>query len=166
MNKILKSRTSIAISKLEENLKMGSKEYYIMHIIFRSIRVQVRNSLNQIDSSTIDGNAEFVHSQYSCTSVNSVFESDKIINNSDNFRIKCFSYSKNFVFLVIFDTCDVLYNWSISLLPPILLDNLFGLNSIGAFPQLYCTTKVGLVVKYFYNKFNMLAANNAVSDGR
>ena len=29
-------------------------------------------------------------------------------------------------FLVIFDTCDVLYNWSISLLPPIVLNNLFG----------------------------------------
>ena len=26
---------------------------------------------------------------------------------------------ENFVFLVIFDTCDVVYNWSISLLPPI-----------------------------------------------
>ena len=31
---------------------------------------------------------------------------------------------ENFV-LVIFDTCDVVYNWSISLLPPIVLDNLF-----------------------------------------
>ena len=31
------------------------------------------------------------------------------------------------VFLVIFDTCDVMYNWSISLLPPIVLDNLFNL---------------------------------------
>ena len=29
------------------------------------------------------------------------------------------------VFLDIFDTCDVMYNWSISLLPPIVLDNLF-----------------------------------------
>ena len=28
------------------------------------------------------------------TSVNSVFPSDKIIHNSDNFRIKCLSYSK------------------------------------------------------------------------
>jgi len=77
------------------------------------------------------------------TSVNSVFVSDKMINNSDNFRVKWLSYSKisailcvpyflflhfiwfwktcqlmwgNFVFLVIFDTCDVVYNWSISLL--------------------------------------------------
>ena len=33
---------------------------------------------------------------------------------------------ENFVFLVIYDTCDVVYNWSISLLPPIVLDNLFG----------------------------------------
>ena len=74
------------------------------------------------------------------TSVNSVFVSDKMINNSDNFRIKWLSYSKisaiicvpyflflhfisfwktcqlmweNFVFLVIF---DIVYNWSISLL--------------------------------------------------
>ena len=34
---------------------------------------------------------------------------------------------ENFVFLVIFDTCDVVYNWSISLLSPNVLDNLFGL---------------------------------------
>ena len=33
---------------------------------------------------------------------------------------------KNVVFLVIFDTCDVIYNWYISLLPPVELDNLFG----------------------------------------
>ena len=32
---------------------------------------------------------------------------------------------RNFVFLVILDTCDVIYNWSISLLLPIVLDNLF-----------------------------------------
>ena len=31
----------------------------------------------------------------------------------------------NFVFLFIFDTCDVVYKWFISLLPPIELDNLF-----------------------------------------
>ena len=31
---------------------------------------------------------------------------------------------ENVVFLVIFDTCDVMYNLSISLLPPIVLDNL------------------------------------------
>ena len=30
-----------------------------------------------------------------------------------------------FFSLFIFDTCDVLYDWSISLLPPIVLDNLF-----------------------------------------
>ena len=34
---------------------------------------------------------------------------------------------ENFVFLVIFDTYYVVYNWLISLLPPIVLDNLFGL---------------------------------------
>jgi len=32
---------------------------------------------------------------------------------------------KNFVFLVMFDTCDVVYIWSISLLPPIVLDIIF-----------------------------------------
>ena len=37
---------------------------------------------------------------------------------------------ENFVFLVKFDTCDVLYNWSISLLPHIVLDNLFVSNSV------------------------------------
>ena len=30
---------------------------------------------------------------------------------------KCELMWENFVFLVIFDTCDVMYNWSISLLP-------------------------------------------------
>ena len=74
--------------------------------------------------------------------------SDKIINNSDNFIIECLSCSKkcnfyvftylieswktcqlmlaNFVFLDIFDTCDVMHDLFISLLPPIVLDNLFG----------------------------------------
>ena len=86
--------------------------------------------------------------------VNLVFVSDKIINNCDNFKIKFLSYSKisaivyvifsvftlfylilknmstnvkKFLFsslYVIFDTCDVMYNLSISLLPPIVLDNL------------------------------------------
>ena len=32
--------------------------------------------------------------------------------------------SENVVFLIIFDTCDVMFNWSISLLLPIVLDNL------------------------------------------
>jgi len=77
----------------------------------------------------------------------------------DHFRIKCLSSSKisailcvlyflflnvfilswktcqlmweNLVFLVIFDTCDLVYNWFISLLPPIVFDNLFGLNKDG-----------------------------------
>ena len=78
--------------------------------------------------------------------------SDKIIN-SDNFRIKSLSYSEkgaivcviyfvfthfkfilktcqimweNFVFFDILDACYVVNNWSISLLPPSVLDNLFG----------------------------------------
>ena len=50
---------------------------------------------NQIDSCTIDGNVEFSVQLFSyVTSVNLVFVSDKINNNSDNFRIKCLPYSK------------------------------------------------------------------------
>ena len=103
----------------------------------------------QIDSSTIDGNVKFVHYQYNCISVfsrvNLVFVSDKIINNSDNFRIKCLSYSKiNAILFFIFWFYTFLfdlgkpsfsllyltpetpvYNWFISMLPPIVLDNLF-----------------------------------------
>ena len=49
------------------------------------------------DSSTIKGNVDFVHSQVQLyvyvTSVNLVFVSIEIINNSDNFR-KYLSYSK------------------------------------------------------------------------
>ena len=33
---------------------------------------------------------------------------------------------ENSISFVIFDTYDVIFNWSISLLPPIVLDNLFG----------------------------------------
>ena len=70
------------------------------------------------------------------TSVNSVIWSDNIINNSDEFRLSAYlkvkpvqfylflinlgkKMSTSLVFLAIFDTCDVLYNWSISLLSPI-----------------------------------------------
>ena len=37
----------------------------------------------------------------------------------------CQLIRENAVFIVIFDSCDVVYNWLISLLPPIVLDNLF-----------------------------------------
>ena len=96
-------------------------------------------------SSTINSNKEFVHSQYIAVQVSSVFLIIVII--------KCLTYSKrsaicviyflflhffilswktcqllweNLVFLFIFDTCDVMFDWSISLLPPIVLDNIFG----------------------------------------
>ena len=55
-------------------------------------------------SSTIDGNIEFVLSVqlYSdVTSGNLVFVSDKIINNSDNFGIKCLSYSEISAFICV-----------------------------------------------------------------
>ena len=35
---------------------------------------------------------------------------------------------RKFRFPFIFDTCDVVYNWSISLLPPIVFYNLFDLD--------------------------------------
>ena len=37
-------------------------------------------------------------------------------------NVRTFRYNK----LVIFDKCNVVTNWSISLLPPIVLVNLFG----------------------------------------
>ena len=40
--------------------------------------------LDQIVSSTRDGNVEFVHSQYSCILRQQLYVSNKIINNSDN----------------------------------------------------------------------------------
>ena len=50
-------------------------------------------AFTQIDSSTIDGNVEFVHSQYSCIltsqGTTQFFLFDSIIINSANFRIKC-----------------------------------------------------------------------------
>ena len=53
--------------------------------------------------STIDGNVEFVHTFYFVvTSVNSVFVSHKIINNNDNFRIKCYSYSNISAIVCVF----------------------------------------------------------------
>ena len=58
------------------------------------IKIQIESSLHQIDFSIIDGNVEFAHSQY-----NLVFVSDKIINDSDNFKIKCLFYVF-FIFLI------------------------------------------------------------------
>ena len=112
----------------------------------------------QIDSSTIDGNVEFVYSQYSCILTSKVSPSFlcpakllKIVIILEwsayltvkyvqlyvlfifCFYLHFFIYSwktcqlmwEIFIFLVIFDTCDVVYNGSISLLPPVVLDNLF-----------------------------------------
>ena len=79
------------------NLNFESYTFFNFFWHFSQIWYET-STYRQIDSSTIDGNVEFVHSQYSCnsdvTSVNSVFVSDKIINNSDYFRIKCLSCSK------------------------------------------------------------------------
>ena len=47
---------------------------------------------------------------------------------------------RNVVFLVIFDTCDVMYNWSISLLPPSVLDNLFVSTYIPTYLPAYINT--------------------------
>ena len=56
---------------------------------------------------TIDGSVVFLHSQYSCILTSQVsnqfYVSDKIINNSDNFRIKSLSFSeKELFFFVLF----------------------------------------------------------------
>ena len=83
-----------------------SRQRWVPKLIFNVLNLPTSSS--QIDSSTIDDNVEFVHSQYSCIlssqvsiqlysvviSVNSVFVSNKIIINSDNLRVKCLSYSK------------------------------------------------------------------------
>ena len=116
---------------------------------FRSLSFRSLSFRSLSRHRTIDGNEEFVHSQlysYVTSVVNLVFVSDKIINNSDNFGIQSFSCGiisailcslfsvfkllylifgnistniGNFVFLVIFDICAVVYNWFISLLPPL-----------------------------------------------
>ena len=41
-------------------------EVVVTCLIFRKLRLILKRKLDQIDSSTIDGNVEFVHSQYSC----------------------------------------------------------------------------------------------------
>ena len=83
---------------LDISFKKSKKSSKLMfHNIKKHLSISFKGSqIHQIDSSTIDGNVEFVCtlSRQFVTSVNSVFVSDKIINNSDNFRIKCFSYSK------------------------------------------------------------------------
>ena len=63
----------------------------------------------QIDSSTLVGNVEFVHSQYSCfltSQVSTVFVSDKIIDNSDNFRLSAYLTVKYVKFYVFFIFCS------------------------------------------------------------
>ena len=105
-------------------------------------------------SITIDGNLEFVTLSvqlysYVDTRVNSFMCPKFFFNKSDN-KVRFLRWNKcNFVFfifwffafwfyrgkqvhkgekmfLVIFDTCDIIYDRFISLLPPIVLDNLFG----------------------------------------
>ena len=76
---------------------------------------------NQIDSSTIDGNVEFVHSQCCCILTSQVSTQflclTKLLKKCDNFRLSAyyseisanlcvfyFLFLHFFVFLVIFDT--------------------------------------------------------------
>jgi len=75
-------------------------------------------SLVQIDFSTIDGNVKFVHFQYTVFwrhTCQQIYVTDKVNNNSDDFRIKFLSYSK---------------------IRPIVLDNLFAF-SVSTY--VYCT---------------------------
>ena len=103
--------------------------------------------------------------------------SDKIINNIDNFRVKSISYSekgtifvififcsyifslilknmsndvRKYRFLGIFDTCIVVYNWSIS------LDNLFGQNRIQEGKTLFSLSPL---LAYFPTNLRKLSKN-------
>ena len=66
----------------------------------------------------------------------------------------CLLIGENVVFLVIFDTCDVMHNWSISLLPPIVLDNLFGYRSCCCSWGSYMFK--GSTLYYYYRNPNIL----------
>ena len=61
---------------------------------------------------------------------------------------------ENFVFLVIFDTCDVVYNLSISLLPSNVLDNQFGFNE----ENVPCGK--GVRIELFFKLFSYDRVNN------
>ena len=68
---------------------------------------------------------------------------------------------RTFAFLVIFDTCDVVYNWLISLLPPIVLDYLFGsiLKDINLFLliiNLFCKNKIWSLERYLKSTINKI----------
>ena len=57
------------------------------------------NRSEKIDFSSVDSKVAFKNSQYTAmyfyvTSDNLIVVSDKTINNSDNFRLKCLSFSK------------------------------------------------------------------------
>ena len=67
-------------------------------------------------SSTIDGNTECVHFQYSCLnviSVNSNFLSDKTINKSDIFRLKCLSFSEISAILYVLYFCFYTFSFNV-----------------------------------------------------
>ena len=67
-------------------------------------------------SSTIDGNTECVHFQYSClnvVSVNSNFLSDKTINKSDIFRLKCLSVSEISAILCVLYFCFYTFSFNV-----------------------------------------------------
>ena len=67
-------------------------------------------------SSTIDGNTECVHFQYSCLnvlSVNSNFLSDKTINKSDIVRLKCLSFSEISAILYVLYFCFYTFSFNV-----------------------------------------------------
>ena len=53
---------------------------------------------------------------------------------------------RKFRFLVIFDTCDIVYNGSISLLPPVVLDNLFNM----LLTKFLCKLFFWILILFFY----------------
>ena len=62
---------------------------------------------------------------------------------------------RTFRFPVMFDTCDVVYNLSISLLPPIVLDNLFEENHKSFLTLLH----VGVYKSFMYFLHNQNISN-------
>ena len=64
---------------------------------------------------------------------------------------------ENFVFLVIFDTCDVVYNWPISLLLPLVLNNLFEFSSWRLFRPSVCSYQESMA--YAFLKKNVQKMN-------
>ena len=65
---------------------------------------------------------------------------------------------ENLIVLVIFDTCDVVSNWSISPLPPIVLDNLFAFTRIPVYSQIQLHQATQRYTGFYYQYFPKLSS--------